>query len=101
MQHRVRVLFWIAVCLSALPVALHAAAAPHKAVFTFGGLNERSGVLFVARDAGIFQKHGLDAIVVNVRNAQVGMSALASAKPSFTSVRPPAHRSAAWPAAWT
>ena len=31
------------------PVSLFAAsAAAHKAVFTFGGLNERSGVLFVA-----------------------------------------------------
>jgi len=37
------------------PSLLCAAAAPSKAVFTFGGLNERSGVLFVARDAGIFQ----------------------------------------------
>ena len=54
--------------------SLYAASAPQKAIFTFGGLNERSGVLFVARDAGIFQKHGLDATVVNVRNAQVGMS---------------------------
>jgi len=57
------------------PVSLFAASAPQKAIFTFGGLNERSGVLFVARDAGIFQKHDLDATVVNVRNAQVGMSA--------------------------
>jgi len=40
-----------------LPFRVDAAAAPHKVVFTFGGLNERSGVLFVARDAGIFQKH--------------------------------------------
>jgi NitT/TauT family transport system substrate-binding protein len=62
---------------------LLAAAAPHKAVFSFGGLNERSGVLFVARDAGIFKKHGLDATVVNVRNAQVGMSALASGETQF------------------
>jgi NitT/TauT family transport system substrate-binding protein len=62
---------------------LFAAAAPHKAVFSFGGLNERSGVLFVARDAGIFKKHGLDATVVNVRNAQVGMSALASGETQF------------------
>jgi hypothetical protein len=46
-----------------------------KAIFTFDGLNERSGVLFVARDAEIFQNHGLDATVVNVRNAQVGISA--------------------------
>ena len=66
-------LFVTTVC----PVSLIAAAAPLKATFTYGGLNERSGVLFVARDAGIFQKHGLDATIVNVRNAQVGMSALA------------------------
>ena len=62
---------------------LFAASAPHKVIFTFGGLNERSGVLFVGRDAGIFQKHGLDATIVNVRNAQVGMSALASGETQF------------------
>ena len=65
------------------PGSLFAASAPHKVIFTFGGLNERSGVLFVGRDAGIFQKHGLDATVVNVRNAQVGMSALASGETQF------------------
>jgi len=65
------------------PVSLFAAAAPDKVIFTLGGLNERSGVLFVARDAGIFKKHGLDATVVNVRNAQVGMSALASGETQF------------------
>src|ERR1051325_854671 len=61
----------------------HAASAPQKTVFTFGGLNERSGVLFVARDAGLFRKHGLDATVVDVRNAQGGMSALASGETQF------------------
>jgi ABC-type nitrate/sulfonate/bicarbonate transport system substrate-binding protein len=71
------------VCVTALPLELKAAPAPYKAVFTFGGLNERSGVLFVARDAGIFRKYGLDATVVNVRNAQVGMSALASGETQF------------------
>jgi ABC-type nitrate/sulfonate/bicarbonate transport system substrate-binding protein len=55
--------------------SLVAASAVQKVIFTFGDLNERSGVLLVARDAGIFQKHGLDATVVNVRQAQVGMSA--------------------------
>src|SRR5688572_14318650 len=65
------------------PASSTAASAPSKAIFTFGGLNERSGVLFVARDAGIFQKHGLDATVVNVRNAAVGMSALASGETQF------------------
>jgi ABC-type nitrate/sulfonate/bicarbonate transport system substrate-binding protein len=65
------------------PFSLLAAAPPYKATFTYGGLNERSGVLFVARDAGIFQKHGLDATIVNVRNAQVGMSALAGGETQF------------------
>jgi ABC-type nitrate/sulfonate/bicarbonate transport system substrate-binding protein len=71
------------VCMMVLPLQLYAASAASKAIFTFGGLNERSGVLFVARDAGIFQKHGLDATVVNVRNAAVGMSALASGETQF------------------
>jgi ABC-type nitrate/sulfonate/bicarbonate transport system substrate-binding protein len=52
-------LFVTTVC----PVSLFGAAAPHKATFTYGGLNERSGILWVARDAGIFQKHGLDATI--------------------------------------
>ena len=63
--------------------SLFAAAAPHKVVYTFGGLNERSGILWVARDAGIFQKHGIDPTIVNVRNAQVGMSALAGGETHF------------------
>jgi NitT/TauT family transport system substrate-binding protein len=65
------------------PALLFAAAAPHKVVYTFGGLNERSGILWVARDAGIFQKHGIDPTIVNVRNAQVGMSALAGGESHF------------------
>ena len=60
-----------------LPSRVDAAAAPYKVVYTFGGLNDRSGILWVARDAGIFHKHG--PTIVNVRNAQVGMSTLAGA----------------------
>src|SRR6266576_1219855 len=79
----VRLVFLLFVT-TACPVALFAAAAPPlKATFTYGGLNERSGVLFVARDAGILRKHGLDATVVNGRNAQVGMSALAAGESQF------------------
>src|SRR5918994_7937075 len=62
---------------------LFPASAPAKAIFTFGGLNERSGVLFVAKDAGIFQKHGLDVQVINVRSGPVGMSALAAGETQF------------------
>ena len=58
-------------------------AAPPRAVFSFAGFNERSGVLFVARDYEIFQKHGLDARVVFLRSASVGISALASGESHF------------------
>jgi ABC-type nitrate/sulfonate/bicarbonate transport system substrate-binding protein len=65
------------------PASPFAASALPRVVFTFGGLNERSGVLFVARDVGIFQKHGLDAEVVGVRSGAVGISALASGETQF------------------
>lgn len=65
------------------PILGIAGPASPRVVFTFGGLNERSGVLFVAKDAGIFQKHGLDAQVVNVRSGPVGMAALASGETQF------------------
>ncbi len=65
------------------PASVQAASAPTKVVFTFGGLSERSGVLFVAQDAGIFHKHGLEAQVVNVRSGPVGMAALASGDSQF------------------
>src|SRR5438093_170698 len=66
-----------------VPRCLVAASAPTKIVVTYGGLNERSVVLFVAKDAGIFQKHGLDAQVVNVRSGAVGLSALAAGETQF------------------
>lgn len=66
-----------------VPFAARAASAPYKVIYTFGGLNERSGILWVARDAGIFQKYGIDPTIVNVRNAQVGMSALAGGETQF------------------
>ena len=65
------------------PTSFIAASAPTKIVVTYGGLNERSGVLYVAKDAGIFQKHGLDAQVVNVRSGAVGLSALAAGETQF------------------
>ena len=75
--------FALIVYVMIAPVESIAASAPYKVVYTFGGLNERSGILWVARDAGIFQKYGIDPTIVNVRNAQVGMSALAGGETHF------------------
>jgi len=66
-----------------LPLLVYAASAPPRVVFSFGGFNERSGVLFVAKDQGIFHKHGLDAQVVHVRSGPVGISALAAGESHF------------------
>ena len=66
-----------------LPLLVYAASAPQRVVFSFGGFNERSGVLFVAKDQGIFHKHGLDAQVVHVRSGPVGISALAAGESHF------------------
>jgi ABC-type nitrate/sulfonate/bicarbonate transport system substrate-binding protein len=60
-------------------------AAPSSAttVISFAGLNERSGVLFVASDQGLFRKYGIDTQVVHVRSGPVGIAALASGDIQF------------------
>ena len=50
----------------AFPPRVDAASVPHKAIFTFGELNERSGVLLSDKLPNV-SKQGLDATVVNVR----------------------------------
>ena len=45
-------------------------------VLSFAGLNERSGVLFVALDQGLFRKYGLDVQIVHLRAGAVGIAAL-------------------------
>ena len=85
MHLRFTTMFIVTVLLLFLfaPGDTRGASTPTKIVVTYGGLNERSGVLFVAKDAGIFQKHGLDAQVVNVRSGAVGLSALAAGETQF------------------
>lgn len=58
-------------------------AAPSSLVFSFAGLNERTGILFVGKDRGFFRKHGLDVQVVFVRSGQLGVAALAAGESQF------------------
>jgi NitT/TauT family transport system substrate-binding protein len=60
-----------------------AAPSPQKLVVTFGSLSERETAIFVARDYGLFAKHGLDVQPVHVRNGAVALSALASGDAQF------------------
>ena len=66
--------------------ALHAAAPLQKIVFVFAGFNERSGFIFVAKDMRFFEEQGLDAQIVQVRNGQVAVSALAANEAQFYAV---------------
>jgi ABC-type nitrate/sulfonate/bicarbonate transport system substrate-binding protein len=64
-----------------------AAAAPlQKIVFVFAGFNERSGFIFVAKDMHFFEELGLDAQIVQVRNGQVAISAMAANEAQFYAV---------------
>jgi hypothetical protein len=59
-------------CIMLLPFEIRAAAAPHKVIYTFGGLNERSGILWVAAMREFFRS-------------------MASIRPSSTSAMPGRH----------
>src|SRR3972149_430981 len=60
-----------------------AASAPPRIVFSFAGLNERTGILFVGKDRGFFQKHGLDGQEGFVRSGQLGVTALSAGESQF------------------
>src|SRR5262245_18228954 len=81
---------WLS-AISALLAMLHAsaldAATPlQKIVFVFAGFNERTGFIFVAKEMRFFEEQGLDVQIVQVRNGQVAVSALAANEAQFYSV---------------
>src|SRR3990170_7165923 len=60
------------------------AASPlQKIVIVFGGFNERSGVLFVAKDMRFFEEQGLDVQIVQVRSGPIAVSAMAAGDAQF------------------
>ena len=61
----------------------HAAAPAQKVTFVFSGFNERTSFIFVAKDMRFFEEQGLDAQIVQVRNAPVAVSAMAANEAQF------------------
>lgn len=76
----------ILVALIAQAANVGAAAPLTKVVFVFAGFNERTGYIFVAKDLRFFEEQGIDAQIVQVRNGQVAVSALAANEAQFYSV---------------
>lgn len=68
------------------PMAAQSAAPLQKIVIVFGGFNERSGFIFVAKDMHFFEEQGLDAQIVQVRNGQIAVSAMAANEAQFYTV---------------
>ena len=73
----------LALILSSFSASLSAAPTGGKVTFGFGGFSERQGIIFVAKDTGLFRKYGLHAEIVHVRNGQVGIAAIASGETQF------------------
>ena len=61
----------------------HAASAPQKVVFSFAGVNERYGCVFVAKDQKFFDEQGLDAQIVQMRNGPIAITAMAGGEAHF------------------
>jgi ABC-type nitrate/sulfonate/bicarbonate transport system substrate-binding protein len=54
------------------------AVAEDTVLMAYGGHNETIGPYWVAIDKGLYQKHGIDARLLQVRNAQISLAALMS-----------------------
>lgn len=81
-----RALVWHAALFFALIIhgyAAGAAAPLPKITFVFSGFNERTSFVFVAKDMRFFEEQGLEAQIVQVRNAPVAVSAMASNEAQF------------------
>jgi len=65
---------------------VEAASPLQKIVIVFGGFNERSGVLFAAKDMHFFEEQGLDAQIVQVRSGPIAVSAMAANEAQFYTV---------------
>lgn len=71
------------ILLTAVAAKANAATPANQLLITFGSLSERETAIFVAKDHGLFAKHGLDVRAVHVRNGAVALSALVSGEAQF------------------
>lgn len=69
--------------VSSASSAVYAASAMQKVVFSFAGVNERYGCVFVAKDQKFFDEQGLEAQIVQMRNGPIAISAMAGGEAHF------------------
>ena len=66
------------ICLLVIFLGLAPGRANDVVLMSYGGHNETIGPYWVAVDRGLYQKHGIDARLLQVRNAQISLTALVS-----------------------
>ncbi len=68
----------VSVALILCSFSLASPRAEDTVLMSYGGHNETIGPYWVAIDRGLYQKHGIDARLLQVRNAQISLAALVS-----------------------
>ena len=69
---------WVSISIIFYFASVAPSGADDIVLMAYGGHNETIGPYWVAIDRGLYQKHGIDARLLQVRNAQISLSALVS-----------------------
>src|SRR6185295_7697856 len=69
---------WVSISIIFYFASVAPSGADDIVLIAYGGHNETIGPYWVAIDRGLYQKHGIDARLLQVRNAQISLAALVS-----------------------
>lgn len=69
---------WVSLSIISYFASVAPSGADDIVLMAYGGHNETIGPYWVAIDKGLYQKHGIDARLLQVRNAQISLAALVS-----------------------
>ena len=69
---------WVSISIIFYFASVVPSGADDIVLMAYGGHNETIGPYWVAIDKGLYQKHGIDARLLQVRNAQISLAALVS-----------------------
>ena len=69
---------WVSISIIFYFLSVAPSGADEVVLMAYGGHNETIGPYWVAIDRGLYQKHGIDARLLQVRNAQISLAALVS-----------------------
>ena len=74
------------IVLSGLALPSAGAQAPHKIRIGYPSISSRQAQLWIAKDEGIFRKHGLDVELIFLRGGQVAIQALTGGDPPLVTI---------------